>query len=153
MNDESDKDALCWTDAGGKVGSLASPILGNVEEPETDAILQLSELHGRTGTEAVIIAVRSSEDHFNVPEFWASSRRAEDFVNMSLGVSINDIAPQFEAFVFSGLKGKPSPHAVAQYLLGYIGAANHYTESLQDWKKKCGKLIHEKLGMWRAMSC
>jgi hypothetical protein len=69
---------------------------------------QLKDLHGRTGTEAFIVAVRPTGEDFLTPFYFGTSDRARNFSNMSLGVHHVDLPQKFEGFVMSGVKGNVS---------------------------------------------
>ncbi|KAG1852589.1 hypothetical protein C8R48DRAFT_584135, partial [Suillus tomentosus] len=64
---------------------------------------QLVELHARTGTEILLIAVRANVDHFNRPHVFQTARTV-DFFDSSIGTSVGDIAICLEGFCISGVK-------------------------------------------------
>lgn len=75
--------------------------------------LKLQALHARTGTVALLIAVRSSTDHYNVPHMSYTSKRVPEFFELSLKMQVADVGMRLEAYCLSGVKGKlPNPKKV-----------------------------------------
>lgn len=68
-------------------------------------VLQLSQLHSRTGLEFLLVSCRSTTDDFVKPFACFSSDRIKSFFNSSLNRSVDDFALQLEAYVMSGIKG------------------------------------------------
>ena len=77
----------------------------------TDILLylsQMSALHSRTGTEMLLVAVRSSSDRYNQPFFFKTSDKVEDFFSLTFKHSLADLVGKFECFCLSGVEGKSS---------------------------------------------
>ena len=68
-------------------------------------VLQLSQLHSRTGLEFLLVSCRSTTDDFVKPFACFSSDRIKSFFNSSLNRSVDNFALQLEAYVMSGIKG------------------------------------------------
>ena len=73
-------------------------------------VLQLSQLHLRTGTEYMLVACRSTAEDYMKPYAYYSSDLIPKFFDSSLKRSINDFAIQLEAYVMSGVKGTRDVH-------------------------------------------
>ncbi|THV02223.1 hypothetical protein K435DRAFT_620800, partial [Dendrothele bispora CBS 962.96] len=70
-----------------------------------DAVkLELQRLNARTGTEVILIAVRSNVSHFHRPEVVTTSDRPMDFINMAFKQPISDVAARMEGFMISGVE-------------------------------------------------
>jgi hypothetical protein len=67
---------------------------------------QMSALHSRTGTEMLLVAVRSSSDRYNQPFFFKTSDKVEDFFALTFKHSLADLVGKFECFCLSGVEGK-----------------------------------------------
>ncbi|THU85585.1 hypothetical protein K435DRAFT_618384, partial [Dendrothele bispora CBS 962.96] len=76
-----------------------------------DAVkLELQRLNARTGTEVVLIAVRSNVSHFHRPEVVMTSDRPMDFFNMAFKQPISDVAARMEGYMISGVEGLVRNH-------------------------------------------
>ena len=64
-----------------------------------------SALHACTGTEMLLIAVRSSSDCFNQPYFFNTSEKVSDFFTLTFKFSLWDIVSKLECFCLSGVEG------------------------------------------------
>ena len=62
-------------------------------------------LHARTGTEMLLIAVRSSSDRFNQPYYFNTSDKVSDFFTLTFKFSLPDIVSKLECFCLSGVEG------------------------------------------------
>ncbi|KAH0833452.1 hypothetical protein J3R83DRAFT_12571 [Lanmaoa asiatica] len=65
---------------------------------------QLSALNTRTGTQSILIAVRSDLDHYTRPFVYVSEDRVADFFQLSLKTPPTDIAARLEAYCLSGVQ-------------------------------------------------
>lgn len=73
----------------------------NVESIEKELVA----LHARTGTEMLLIAVRSSSDRFNQPYYFNTSEKVSDFFTLTFKFSLPDIVSKLECFCLSGVEG------------------------------------------------
>ncbi|KAH0828644.1 hypothetical protein J3R83DRAFT_2997, partial [Lanmaoa asiatica] len=64
-----------------------------------------SALNTRTGTQSILIAVRSDLDHYTRPFVYVSEDRVADFFQLSLKTPPTDIAARLEAYCLSGVQG------------------------------------------------
>jgi hypothetical protein len=65
----------------------------------------MTALHARTGTEMLLVAVRSSSDRFNQPYYFKTSEKVEDFFSLTFKHSLADLVGKFECFCLSGVEG------------------------------------------------
>ncbi|KAI0676053.1 hypothetical protein C8Q78DRAFT_1074994 [Trametes maxima] len=82
-------------------------------------------LFARTRTETVVIAVRSEPDHLTAPMTFATSGRILDFLQLSLNLSLEEIARRLEAYLLSGVPG----------------VVDRSVQALQDDQTRVGNLI------------
>ena len=66
---------------------------------------QIAELHRRTGTEALLIAVRSSQDDFLQPRTFVTSDRVSSFFESVFHRTAIDFGVKLEAYLISGIQG------------------------------------------------
>ncbi|KAI9063700.1 hypothetical protein FKP32DRAFT_1571619 [Trametes sanguinea] len=70
---------------------------------------ELDNLNGRTGTDILLVAVRSKPDQFNRPYVFYTSDRITQFISSATAQkeTINQFAMRIEAACIGGLEGKP----------------------------------------------
>ncbi|KAF8814020.1 hypothetical protein BYT27DRAFT_7068806, partial [Phlegmacium glaucopus] len=68
-------------------------------------VKEMSALYSRTGTEMLLVAVRSSSDRYNQPFFFKTSEKVEDFFSLTFKHSLADLVGKFECFCLSGVEG------------------------------------------------
>ncbi|GBE85875.1 hypothetical protein SCP_0803970 [Sparassis crispa] len=90
---------------------------------------QLEALHARTGTEILMIAVRSSNDHYNRPHVFFTSDRLSDFFTVVLRTQLADVAMQMESYCLSGIQGLVS----------------RSRDQVAELKARINKMIYDKL--------
>lgn len=62
-------------------------------------------MHNRTGAEALLIVVRTDDDHLNHPHAFATSQKVIDFFQGAYGLDIAQIRQQLESYCLSGVEG------------------------------------------------
>ncbi|KAL6298320.1 hypothetical protein BKA93DRAFT_744378, partial [Sparassis latifolia] len=73
---------------------------------DTKATLDiLVNVHAWTGTEVLMLAVRSSADHYNQPHVFMTSEKLVDFFTTSFNATLSDVAVRLEGFCLSGIPG------------------------------------------------
>lgn len=68
--------------------------------------LQLAKLNGRTGDESLLVLVRSDSTHFNAPLVYRTGERVDEFCNLGLKASSEDIGIRMEGYMISGVSGE-----------------------------------------------
>ncbi|KAJ3475258.1 hypothetical protein NLI96_g11954 [Meripilus lineatus] len=66
---------------------------------------QISQVHARTGTEVLLVAVRANQDHFMSPRVFATSERVGNCFETVFKRSALDFSFKLEAFMLSGVQG------------------------------------------------
>ncbi|GBE82646.1 hypothetical protein SCP_0410310 [Sparassis crispa] len=66
---------------------------------------QIEALHVRTGTEVLMVTIRSSNDHFNWLHVFFTSNCLSDFFAVVLNMQLTDIAMQMESYCLSSIQG------------------------------------------------
>ncbi|RDX49543.1 hypothetical protein OH76DRAFT_1313956, partial [Lentinus brumalis] len=66
---------------------------------------QLDEVKGRTDNDFILLAVRSHIQDYNPPFVYATSERAQDFLELVTKMPITDFAAKLESHVISGVEG------------------------------------------------
>ncbi|KAL6307955.1 hypothetical protein BKA93DRAFT_717635, partial [Sparassis latifolia] len=66
---------------------------------------QIEALHVRTGTEVLMVTIRSSNDHFNWLHVFFMSNCLSDFFAVVLNMQLADIAMQMESYCLSSIQG------------------------------------------------
>ncbi|KAH9931190.1 hypothetical protein B0H21DRAFT_699888 [Amylocystis lapponica] len=90
---------------------------------------ELTALHSRTGTEAILFAVRSKTEHYNKPYVFCSNARMSEFMEVVTKASVQDLALRMEGYCVAGVQGVVST----------------YRGDMLDLKKKTSGLIFSKL--------
>ncbi|KAI9063903.1 hypothetical protein FKP32DRAFT_1525835, partial [Trametes sanguinea] len=92
---------------------------------------ELDNLNGRTGTDILLVAVRSKPDQFNRPYVFYTSDRITQFISSATAQkeTINQFAMRIEAACIGGLEEVVHSHK----------------DELQDLKNRTAKLIADKL--------
>ncbi|KAI0083733.1 hypothetical protein BDY19DRAFT_858173, partial [Irpex rosettiformis] len=90
---------------------------------------KLQALHNRTGTESLLIAVRSSSSSFLHPRISTTSDRIDDYFQLQTKVSTAQFAGMLESYLLSGIEG----------------AIKTYQSDLAELRQKTAKLIQDKL--------
>lgn len=67
--------------------------------------MQLGKLNGRTGDESLLITVRSDPTHFNAPLVYRTGERVDEFCNLGLKASPEEIGTRMEGYMISGVSG------------------------------------------------
>ncbi|RXW22250.1 hypothetical protein EST38_g3597 [Candolleomyces aberdarensis] len=103
---------------------------------------EIMNANARTGIEFLLFAVRSDLRQYNVPYFFRTSERFDDFFSVTLSKTIPDLTLQFEAWFLSGAEG----------------VSRNYASNIIEMKKKIKHIINEKLadavdGPVSRMSC
>ncbi|CAA7264088.1 unnamed protein product [Cyclocybe aegerita] len=121
----------------------AAPGIELVEEaPAQDAHKTLNKiehkmrtLRARTGVESFLVAVRTRPDQYGKPFATVSSKRGEDFFNLSVRETMPEFALRFEAFCLSGVQGVASnyvqqtiqmKHELAALILSKLASSQHF---------------------------
>lgn len=79
--------------------------------------LQLRRLHTRTGIEVAVIGVKSDRTQYTQAMTFGTSPRVQDFFQLSLGTTMDDISASFEAYCVSGVSGTCSTPVSCMYCL------------------------------------
>ncbi|KAG6819073.1 hypothetical protein H0H93_015742 [Arthromyces matolae] len=66
---------------------------------------EIQRLHTRTRLEVLLVAVRSSREHYTRPFVLATSDRVDDFMELTLRETANDFALRLEGYCLSGVQG------------------------------------------------
>ena len=76
-----------------------------MERSRKPNLLQLENLHERTDTHILVMAVRSSIGQYNAPYVFYTDDRISDFLSIKTGGSaLHDLALQMEGYIVSGMK-------------------------------------------------
>ena len=67
--------------------------------------VQANLLRNRTGTEVLLIAVRSDCDDYLAPFSFTTTERIDDFFKLILGNTITQFSGKLESFFLSGIEG------------------------------------------------
>lgn len=79
--------------------------------------VQLHALHAHTGTDCILITVRSSLESYLRPFIAFTSDRGPDFFSLSLNQTLSEVALRYEAYCLSGVEGKMLPLSESTYYL------------------------------------
>ncbi|KAI0338444.1 hypothetical protein BDW22DRAFT_1313901, partial [Trametopsis cervina] len=90
---------------------------------------QLENLYHRSGTETLLLCVRSKATDYMRPMSWSTSDRIDDHFQMQFKKSTLDYVGMLESFMLSGIEGD----------------VNKYQNELLHLKHKTAKLISDKL--------
>jgi hypothetical protein len=71
---------------------------------------KLQNLHARSGTEFVLIAVRPDNEHYLHPYVSTSTDRVSEFFSMSLQRSLTNVSMRLEAYCLTGIQGMVNSH-------------------------------------------
>ncbi|KAG6819388.1 hypothetical protein H0H93_012294 [Arthromyces matolae] len=90
---------------------------------------EIQKLHERTKLEVLLIAVRSSREHYTRPFVLTTSDRVNDFMQLTLRETPDDFAMRFEGYCLSGVQG----------------ITRNYVQELSNKRKTISSLITIKL--------
>ncbi|KAG6874658.1 hypothetical protein C0992_007081 [Termitomyces sp. T32_za158] len=115
----------------------------------------LKALHARTGTEVILLAVRSSVDAYLRPFATCTSVRATDFFYNTLKLSIHDVCARFEAYSLAGVEGVVNKHGdgTAQLKSELTSIINENLEALVGPKTRMVYVNFEEKFTWNLGIC
>ena len=90
--------------------------------------MQLTAISERTGTQSILISVRSSSEQYNAPFLFYTDKRLADFFALTTTTTAADIAVRLDAFLLSGVDG----------------VVPNYAQHIVNLKKQAASLIFSK---------